>query len=82
MMWDEEITLLTPDGYDEDSLGQQIPKTKKNIVATIYPAFFTYFINNPPPCSNSGDRIFLKVMQKIRQYTSLRYLSQNSKMKM
>lgn len=29
MMWDEEITLLTPDGYDEDSLGQQIPKTKK-----------------------------------------------------
>lgn len=29
MMWDEEITLLTPDGYDEDSLGQQILKLKK-----------------------------------------------------
>lgn len=32
MMWDEEITLLTPDGYDEDSLGQQIPKTKESVV--------------------------------------------------
>jgi len=32
MMWDEEITLLTPDGYDEGSLGQQIPKTKENVV--------------------------------------------------
>lgn len=31
-MWDEEITLLTTDGYDTDSLGQQIAKTKKNVV--------------------------------------------------
>jgi phage head-tail adaptor, putative, SPP1 family len=31
-MWDEEITLLTSEGYDEDNLGQQIPKTVQTVV--------------------------------------------------
>ncbi|WKY24652.1 phage head closure protein [Lactococcus sp. bn62] len=31
-MWDEEITLVSSDGFTEDELGQQNPKIKKTVV--------------------------------------------------